>query len=784
MISFAVSLLTLIPSTASASSAEARILPDLELEIVDSDSGQAIPDAHILWLPDAAQPLNILLENLDPWLFHEEAGVSSTSDQHGRASVTASTDPKSLASVLIHAGQLWAFARLPVSSTAAIRIELEPEREAVAQITDHNGKPAAGISILLQSGTKRRFRRSMLTDEQGRAHFRRLRAFDGFEPGDDAWELSLANVISVEAPTKLRIPSGEETLLKRKLPALGSLTVQVEGSDGKPYLDTGLVQVRPLEWPEREQAATPLQHGQAHFSRIAIGTPIEVHAWTAEHGERLFEVQPLESAGEQAHLRVTWEAAVPILLGRLMGPEQTPLVGIETSIQLGSTYLSVMTGFDGRFRQPLSSKRSKDWQSATLASFETRPASREVAPMFGSCPVRITGRAGELDLGSITLDPMELVASGRIVMPDGSPLEGPPELSTLLTGKRAGSSQDSATAEPSRAGKFWLYAPDAGGIWDLRFLNYSQIELKDQQVSGGSRDLLLRTYRPTDFHGRLLVSEHVPAKILTLRFTSEGHKLRPRIESDGSFELRGLRHGSYTVTVTGPGYSSRAPVLSFGDRGPLASIEDVQVDEEGRCSDPRVMTIDLRHRFFAFPLQVQDREGGAIPVSQVAIGNGVKSPASLNWSGGTLYSNVSQLDLYVQAPGYRSQVLRGVSGAIDVQLQKGIAQRFDLPAQLGLETPENTFKLAVTRKHGPFPAADVRSEEHISKRFRGNEVMLLHLPGEGVYVLQLWLGNRDLTGLLTRGALQHFEVSESPAQPVGIEVLPEWLDAARKELGD
>ena len=764
---------------------------ELELEVVERETGKPLSEAQVWWLPDSSAPLETLVSNLDPWARHLELGRLFTTDEAGRVRLPASRDPRSPATVVVQAGALWSSRSLPMDASTPLRIRLRPERRLLVHVEQADGRPAARVPLLLRREGSPRLERQLSSDASGRADFRHLSALalgdpddPLVDPGDEGWNLAFDFPAPSDLQQRLHLVPGQTQVSVLQLPQLGSVTVHFEGADGGPYLETAAASLSLDDDPSASAQGLLATRGSAHFARVALGSALLLETQSVEHGQRLRTLPALARADEHVEVRIEWTPVVPILVGRALAPDGRPLAGERLTLRVATVSAELQLDGEGRFRQPLNSgdlERARGATSGQLQSSHTRFGE---APLFGSFELHLTSRKGEFDLGELRLERMRLALSGRILRPEGLAPADPALAAGLLTLTRPGNPRERYSSEVAADGRFEVFAPDGGGEWEVEYLNHEQLRLKQQRVLGGREPVELATFARATLSGSLVWNAGIEPRQLVLRFLSAEKKREAKLDENGRFEVSGLEPGSWDLVIETYGYQSRTPVLRFRGRGALARIEGLEVDDRGRCADERLARIDLRGELFAVPLVLVDEQQRELPRATVTVGDGVGAPAQFDWSGGTIYSDLPALDLHLAAAGHQSVLLRGVEGPQHVEMRAGLPLRVELaPPALSLEDGTR-LRVELTQTGPAPPFGDVRQLERVTREFGPHEPLELLVPSEGRYEVQLYLRKGNHAGRLMRAEAPILALGAAGPRELRLQIEPAWVEAARREIGE
>ena len=212
----------------------------------------------------------------------------------------------------------------------------------------------------------------------------------------------------------------------------------------------------------------------------------------------------------------------------------------------------------------------------------------------------------ELDLGTIVLAEVPLLAGGRAVDREGN---GISDVEVRVTESRE--KPRSWRALTDREGRFAIHSTSttpALEVWPSRDRWHREGEFQDGgaavplRVAAGAGDVEFTLRRNGWAHGRLLVDPGISRHGLALTALPQpARDVRFELAEDGRF----LVHGP-------PGPRTLAVLSKLGHPDPIASIAGFRFEEGEETVDPRIDPIDLRRDLRQVELAVSDGDGGPI----------------------------------------------------------------------------------------------------------------------------------------------------------------------------
>ncbi|MBI5364137.1 MAG: hypothetical protein HZA53_13235 [Planctomycetes bacterium] len=308
------------------------------VRVVLASSGAPVPGARVRGLgllerrkePDADAPLPVGV--LDP-----EAELGDTPVYVTDAAGTTRVPKKSLpADYSATAGELWGKAYVSDSVAPPFTIELVPDATVRVQVVDAHGKPRARQEVALGCASAPRDDFwSALTDDRGFVEIRHAAALAAKCLG--ANEAVLRPVLFARDEllphVALDIERGLATPEQLVLPPLGRVEVTIRTPDGAPLLADDVVLSRAEDegydgqprWDADLLRPDSVDGARAVFEDIGLG--VELRASSREVAFRPVHVLGTgpRHDDETVRLQITVDRARPVLTGRLLDPQGTPL---------------------------------------------------------------------------------------------------------------------------------------------------------------------------------------------------------------------------------------------------------------------------------------------------------------------------------------------------------------------------------------------------------------------------------------------------------------------------
>lgn len=675
--------------------------PDgIDVRVVTGEAKTPVPGALIAFVDERSTVDEDLLDVRAGTLSMERIlariGRHFRADSRGVARVPA---PRGSGFVAGGTPGLWGMVQFPEQATD-VELVLAPDPPLRVRVKDDDGRPVGGVPVCLRQRfgdlTMDLFATASASGS-GIAELEHVQPLLRNEERDAESYAALA--ILAEEPVEAPIDPGDlpSEPIELVLPPTGSVEVLIRDPAGEALAEAAVVRMtragdgrddaRDLERGDRVQVVA--EGGRAFFPHVALGLDLAlvVEPVTGYGALRLHHAGP-GTAGEQVTVLAALTELLPVLSGRVVGPDGEPLAGYRLDARLVTdtaeskqsiVHAALRTDAEGRFRMPLSEEPVDPPGRAVLELATDGP---DGAPLTAAVPLRARPVAGSNDLGTIALAMPPLIASGRVIDPAGQPIPGARVLVEVPS-----------TRETTAASNVWRTA------WELRTrtdpwgrfvvrgeLDATAIALTAshlEHVAGertetvvGSKGIEIVLERAGELAGNLLLPEGTPGEGFLVRALREGDRSAStpgRIDASGAFEVSGLLEGTYTVEIL----LREEPDCSL-------SIHGIAVREGATTRDERLREVDLRGRVRSFTIELQDEEGR--PVAQGSLSRrrpgteeGVPQRVWEREGRFTITTCCTSLDIEVDAPGFRTELLEGVGEDRTVTLRRGPRVRLVVP---------------------------------------------------------------------------------------------------------
>jgi hypothetical protein len=668
----------------------------VRVRIIDAASSTLVSGAEVLWYDEnfdwsALTAAERALHAVDSEQLLRRRCASVRTDGDGRAVIRA----RRTATVVARSGDRyvsghWRADRpLPADGPfpGELVLALQQDHTLSVRAIHETGQPAAGVVVQVTTtyrgadGTEQSSIRHLdPTDGGGLTRLRH--AQEALREGGNVIAVALtATITGGESQPVAVDPAALPTApVDVVLPAFGSVVVQLQASDGSPWVaptGSGLsVTLNHESWrggviKDGWNRVRCDGDGKAHFPHVCCGVRLKIggpNGW-----DRETVIDGPQRALDQVLVPLRLPADGCVIAGRLLGEDGVvPSGPSEMKVQvrfeggLGIASQPVTHDAEGRFVMPVPTQVGRT-PSITFRELDLRGASRREMVVVLRGPL-VSGRN---ELGDVVLARPPLLVAGKVV--------GPADASFVLAVER----RTKGVREWIQAREFRVVVdPQQGfevrgiaGDYQYRLVVTGAVaprppiefvpgtdDLRVEVTAGGS---LAATFLPDPLLPRLsywllpppaAAGEQEPAPRFPLPGHPDEEQERLRVQWHG---LAGGRHR-----------------LQVGCLGlpPLLDLE-VDVPAGAAAEDPRLRDIDLRGRMRAIVVRLTDAAGQPFAREAKVVVRGEADP-QLSWHGvrfvdatGDVLVVDRPVDLWVVADGQLAVVVPGVFGDQTVVLQ-------------------------------------------------------------------------------------------------------------------
>jgi hypothetical protein len=653
-------------------------------------------------------------------------------------------------------GELWGVAQVnQPPADGRVTLPIGPDRELRVRVVDAAGTPVGGVPVALRRQTDARpaftWKWTDTATQNGVATFlhfqRRLAQGTG-------WHAMLAFPVREQHALPVDALTPSEPPLELVLPGTGSVLVRVRAADGSvPELGDAELRIEAFEsesrstplWPGGPWSTPRLDAGETRVPWIGVGLFVRATLVREEAVLAAKSIAGPTRAGEEVVCELDWlERAPCFVTGRFVlrdgraWPAATvvaqPLIFPGPARWPQSRALDV--GARGRFRMQVDDVRP---QNGSLKFRFTAPHPDGLGEVNALLALDQEIPSEGLELGDVLLDHGVLLAAGRVVDAERRPIAGATlevRARTLVQAQELWPRiPTSGTVRTGDDGGFAVYLPSGesapGDELRLRAAAKDCAAERDVDVRLGERGVELVLARAGALAGSLLLERGVAPGDFVLVVVGAASRLGANTSSDGSFEVRELLPGTYSLEV-------KRVLATAAERASAAVVEDLVVRAGETCRDPRIQGLRIESALRTLRIRVVDHASSPLARAAVSIVGGTAARTVLSGNDGVAFVRFEALpvDLEVAAFGFARRRLAGVSSDREVVLDAGFPIRLRTSARTSGGAPRYVLYVLLSSVGvGDVPARPAWGPELdlASYRFDERGEFALRMPEAGLY---------------------------------------------------
>lgn len=593
-------------------------------------------------------------------------------------------------------------------------LTLQEDVELEVQVVDVAGRPAIGVTVLIRE------KNFLLTSTVAQAdtvapdgvadfrHFQEeIRALFVENPEDEEESIVLVVLEALtreEVSVVLDSQAVEAGRVVLTLPATGSVKARVLGEDLEPFEGKArgsleLIpegeprEVSPFSGVIRPKIKRSVENGEVVFHHVELGCEVgfEVRRDNADQGTRVYGDGPLRP-GQTALLELQLGADHPVVRFRALDAAGGPLpnvqlkgdVRLRTSFFNNSSDHRLRTDSEGYFVVDL----AQDWSEGSTRTLHVTLQQGDEPRPTASVDLSRNLDMGLNDLGDLVLEPPPVFVSGRVETESGKVLpQAVLEMRSRLDDSTIWNDHGDFQHKSEEDGTFEIRGDFTGASFQLAAAidGYASRWVEFER---GRTNLVLVLSAEGSIEGSVLLDEGIPPELLNVRvqeLRGEQEHLdwdtrQQSLDADLKFRFGRLLPGLRLVTIRAESQYTE-----------LIRIEDVEVVSGEVCRDPRLQQVDLRGRLFYHEIELVGEEPEERLRGDVLFGPaGAEEIDERLWLSGKMVKIISQapeVDVIIQASGYRQEELWGFRGKAEVRLSKGLAVTLVLIGDVELPRP-------------------------------------------------------------------------------------------------
>ncbi len=423
-------------------------------------------------------------------------------------------------------------------------------------------------------------------------------------------------------------------------------------------------------------AAVVTEDGRALFEQVEPGLDVKVDVDTvARHDVEEAEGRTAP-AGERATLHVHLGKSLPLLSGRLLRPDGTPVAA--------ATRVYVRLSDDGRRRNQPQIRTEEDGKFRVMVGTSLAKVERihvditvddgDDGPSLGA-KLEVAGPIprGARELGDVRLAESPVVAAGRVVDAAGNGI--PRAQVTVMTARINNRVTRLASVRTEEDGTFQAHGFHAHPEIQLRASGKSHTRSESIVVPTGSTNVVITLEGAGGIAGSVVFEDELEwfCDFAVARARKQGEEDFMHddwLERPGFFELNGLKPGLYDVRI------SMETEIDAG-----VNVEGVQVVAGEITRDPRLQEVDLHGLARVLKFEIVDPEGEPIEDGHVRY----RERGAVAWGDNEtwieegdahIFTMMEEMDLYVLADAHRAEFVPGVRDERRIVVEPGLKTRF------------------------------------------------------------------------------------------------------------
>lgn len=585
---------------------------------------------------------------------------------------------------------LWGTLVIPELSQPSYTLQLHADHALRVQLLSSRGEPLVDLPVRLQLASADwtiNLAEQRTADGAGIAVFPHCQSL--VRPGKPGIHRVAAGVLSPEPIAHEVDPEAlPAEVIVLELPPLGSVEVRILDEELREYRGEATVQLEcipegeprqlsPFDPRTREKLEAEAAGGIASFPHVPLGLELAAAVQRAgsEVGTRGYGPGPNREA-QVSTLEVQLGQDHPVARIRAVDGDGAPMQSVELTGEVDlrtphyqtSESLRSRTDEEGYFLVDL----NHDWSEGSSRRLSVRVLEASDSRIRGTLDLSASLENGLNELGDIALVEALPLARGRVQTETGEPVPGAALYLRSRARDQAGwqnlgdfelssGADGTFTIEEDLMGESFRIAASKSGLASGWF----EFEPRDEEV------VVVMTPHG-QIAGSLLLDASIPRRLIHVSVDElqDGEEFLPwwnRRASpgeDGSFLFQSLKPGPRRVTV-------RANQL----REPLFEVEGIEVLAGELNRDPRLQNIDLRRKLFQHEVVLEHPDNKRYLEGFAAYGPAgaeeLENRHALNEGRFVLFSSHEVIDLEVSASGFRTELRKGVAGAVTIPLRRG-----------------------------------------------------------------------------------------------------------------
>ncbi len=776
---------------------------NVRIRVVRQDTGQAVAGAELRWWTVTA---NSFARSVPV-----DAVARTVTDADGRAQVHADGE-----AAVVEAGHGPWFGTAKVFPEAAdaaeVALELFPDADVAVRVLDAEGRPVAGVGVVMVNGELDYDLREACTGADGVALLDHVVAWmnqhralhEKHHNYQAAWRVVARVPLQRAVEAAVDLDSLPERTIDLLLPATGSVVVEVFDAAGRPVPISGPACLAATQQPEAYRDSNPLEDARSEdFDSDRIPNwfwmlehfPLSPGAMYARHAHRKVVFAPVglgldlevvvqrnlastairvtgagpRRPGEVVTLRHTCPDGIVTFEGRVLRADGTVVSNTEVFLEwvetpppegfrmmnhdpkeaLYSDLGTVRTDATGRFFMDFHHGFDFDGTPHLAAEVE-RNTSRALVAEIRLDPSRVKGVC---ELGNFVLRPAAVLAGGLVIDENGSPVAGAWVDGPIERGGNQSRIRDQTDAQGHFTMRGILHEPEL-------VLNFTKPSHASRHLWGmavGTSDLVVELPRSGGICGALSLPAGASGGRFSISMLREeafenGHhdNLQSGLEDDGSFDFDGLYPGTWTVGI-------KSGSTAIVERGGIVVASGLTTDLGLLEADTGAHTIELAitSEVGGSPLAgsyLVCPTGGGRVEDLLGVDRFDRERQLVDFEKGRIVvvADRPRMDVVVFSPGHRILVADAREGRAALALRPAIEVRLRVEGIAAL--PKAPLELKAELRHERQSGFPYSQFEHgLSSALGHDFTATAQLGCPGRYRVQWWVRQESPGGHRARG---------------------------------
>ncbi|MFT7619187.1 MAG: hypothetical protein ACI97A_002837 [Planctomycetota bacterium] len=727
---------------------------------INRSTGEPLPDVTIHILQPTAKQLATSLPQFDTNFIFEfrNKGTHFQADDEGKVRIPDSKAPFWLAA---ESGQSFAKMYVEPPFSGKLTLEMEPVLTLKVRVFDAQSEPVksirVGLGFLFEESGKRSSSAGFaaFTNAEGIAYLALIGEEINPDKFADAFNekprlcVQVDGVFRTPVHQEIDFDSWPTEVIELTIPSTSMVNVKVEDIDGSAYTDELHCYARAKKPGTKSSKnprwdfSTPFRGGTCQIPDIGTGLNLLIRI-APPADSAFFDVEKEVQVDESLSVTIRFKKRLPVITGRLLDPEGSPIKNREISYYNQLNYKTNdlvdagTTTPSGKFAIPVKWTYFQSEQDEFLV-IQTPPTDSR-PPLLARVSLPRKPITEDLDVGDVSATVFEQLIGGVVRDLSGEPIIGVQievELDPLRPIPNGFlRTQKFGLPLTDRSGRFVVYGETNADFFQVKTTAVGY-RTKSELGTKGDSTMEITLSKGASVSGTISFSNGTSSRRLGIGLENLKDKSRLfTIIGSGPYSFVGLDPGQYRVTISGADLGTTKNVV-------VGEFE-LAPEEEKDLGSHEIPFEGSRVQF------VFSDAKNSPSIFEISVCNPNTKEAVTKLFVHTLreeaFLPISPCDLIIRAEGFRSKTIRSFTGGkLNLELSQGIPFKFslknfdDVPEDLEVNFYVETGKgetllwlkdLAVPARHYFRQAGDFKIVAAISKKsdVAGNAVKVDVIP--------------------------------------------------------